>query len=162
MQPCLLTYLYAACLVMWLGMMPLAAVAGECYTPDEFEAEQGLRLHTDLEVIMLTCKYDGYRRPLKDSYAIFLKKYSAQIRKWENTIARVYASSGGSRNEVIDNFRTSLANTKSHEASTISPRQFCITYANWVPAVASWAPEQVMNYIRTPDVARQTRKPLCQ
>lgn len=145
-----------------LLVMPAIAQAGECYTPDEFEAEQGLRLHTDLEVIMLTCKYDGYRRPLKDSYAVFLKKYTAQIRKWENTIARIYASSGGSRNEVIDNFRTSLANQKSHEASSISPRQFCINYANWVPAVAAWSNEQVMNYVRTPDSARQTKKPLCQ
>ncbi len=137
------------------------AQAGECYTPDEFEAEQGLRLHTDLEVIMLTCKYDGYRRPLKDSYAVFLKKYSKQIHKWENTIARAYASSGGSRGEVIDNFRTSLANQKSHESSAMNPRQFCIAYANWVPAVAAWSPDQVMNYVRTPDTARQPRKQPC-
>ena len=144
-----------------LLLLPHRVVAVECYTPDELEAEQGLRLHTDLEVIMLTCKYDGYRRPLKDSYAIFLKKYSAQIRKWENTIARIYASSGGSRNEVIDNFRTALANQKSHEASTMNPRQFCIAYANWVPGVASWSQEQVMNYVRTPDSARPTKKPPC-
>lgn len=145
-----------------LVLFPIMAHAGECYTPDEFEAEQGLRLHTDLEVIMLTCKFDGYRRPLKDSYAVFLKKYTAQIRKWENAIARIYASSGGSRNEVIDNFRTALANQKSHEASTMNPRQFCIAYANWVPAVAAWSPEQVMNYVRTPDSARPSKKPLCQ
>lgn len=150
--------LIAICLVLF----PFLAVAGECYTPEEFEAEQGLRLHTDLEVIMLTCKYDGYRRPLKDSYAVFLKKYSAQIRKWENTIARVYAATGGSRNEVIDNFRTALANQKSHESSTLTPRQFCIKYANWVPAVAAWSPDQVMVYVRTPDSERNPRKPLCQ
>lgn len=150
-----------AVLLCSLWLAPGLLHAGECYTPMEFEAEQGLRLHTDLEVIMLTCKYDGYRRPLKNSYAVFLKKYSLQIRKWENTIAQVYASSGGSRNEVIDNFRTALANQKSHEASVMSPRQFCIAYANWVPAVASWSPEQVMNYVRTPDQARQTRKPPC-
>jgi hypothetical protein len=144
-----------------LWFAPRLVVAGECYTPQEFEAEQGLRLHTDLEVIMLTCKYDGYRRPLKNSYAVFLKKYSMQIRQWENMIAQVYASSGGSRGEVIDNFRTALANQKSHEAGVMSPRQFCIAYANWVPAVAAWSPEQVMNYVRTPDAARQTRKPPC-
>ena len=150
--------LFAALLVL----VPFLAVAGECYTPEEFEAEQGLHLHTDLEVIMLTCKYDGYRRPLKDSYAVFLKKYGTQIRKWENTIARVYAASGGSRNEVIDNFRTSLANQKSGESSSMTPRQFCIKYANWVPAVAAWSPDQVMVYVRTPDAARNPRKPLCQ
>jgi hypothetical protein len=151
-----------AVFVASICLLPAFAVAGECYTPEEFEAEQGLRLHTDLEVIMLTCKYDGYKRPLKDSYAVFLKKYSAQIRKWENTIARVYASTGGSRNEVIDNFRTSLANQKSHEASTMGPRPFCVAYANWVPAVAAWSGDQVLNYVRTPDNARVTRKPLCQ
>jgi hypothetical protein len=147
---------------LFLLVSPTDAMAAECYAPDEFEAEQGLRMHTDLEVIMLTCKYDGYRRPLKDSYAIFLKKYTPRIRKWENTIARVYASTGGSRNEVIDNFRTALANQKSHEAGIMNPRQFCIKYANWVPAVAAWSEEQVIGYIRAPDNARQTRKPLCQ
>jgi hypothetical protein len=151
------------CVAVFCALFLLSgmAQAGECYTPDEFEAEQGLRLHTDLEVISLTCKYDGYRRPLMNSYAVFTKKYSLQLRKWENIIARIYASSGGSRNEVIDNFRTSLANQKSHEASSLNPRQFCIAYANWVPAVAAWSPNQVMNYVRTPDAARQARKPLC-
>ncbi|NDE91322.1 MAG: hypothetical protein EB059_09365 [Alphaproteobacteria bacterium] len=144
-----------------LFLAPQLARAGECYTPDEFEAEQGLRLHTDLEVIMLTCKYDGYRKPLRDSYAVFLKKYSLQIRKWENTIARVYAATGGSRNEVIDNFRTALANQKGHESSIMGPRPFCVAYANWVLAVSTWTPQQVMSYVRTPDPARQTRKPPC-
>lgn len=145
-----------------LLLLPHTAMAGECYTPDEFEAEQGLRLHTDLEVIALTCKMDGYRRQLMTMQSQFTKKYLQQIRKWENTIARVYASTGGSRNEVIDNFRTSLANQKSHEASKINPRQFCIKYANWVPAVLAWSPEQVLNYVRTPDSERTSRKPLCQ
>ncbi len=144
-----------------LLLLPHSVSAGECYTADEFEAEQGLRLHTDMEVIALTCKMDGYRRQLMAMHTTFTKKYLTQIRKWENTIARVYASSGGSRNEVIDNFRTALANQKSHEASTINPRQFCIKYANWVPAVLAWSPEQVLNYVRTPDSERPTKKPPC-
>jgi hypothetical protein len=141
--------------------LPQMAVAKECYSLEEFEAEQGLRLHTDLEVIALTCKYDGYRRPLRQSYGVFVRKYSKWIKNWENVIARVYASRGGSRNEVIDNFRTSLANNKSHEASEMIPRQFCIAYANWVPAVASWSPEQVLQYVRTPDAKRPAKKPPC-
>ena len=110
---------------------------------------------------MLTCKYDGYRKPLRDSYAVFLKKNSLQIRKWENIIARVYSNTGGSRNEVIDNFRTALANQKGHESSNMGPRQFCIAYANWVSVVAAWTPAQMMSYVRTPNSARQTRKPPC-
>lgn len=148
-------------LIVCLLLAPGALTARECYVPEEYEAEQGLRLHTDLEVISLTCKYDGYRRPLRQSYGVFVKKYSKWISGWENTIARLYAYMGNSKNEVIDNFRTSLANAKGREAGTLTPRQFCLKYANWVPAVASWTPDQVKEYIRRPDPDRKTRKPLC-
>jgi hypothetical protein len=149
-------------LVFFLALLfPMPLLAGACYTAEEFEAEQGLRLHTDMEVIMLTCKYDGYKRPLRDSYATFLKKYSKTIRKWENVIARSYAETGGSRNEVIDNFRTALANQKSHEAADLTPRQFCIKWANWMPAVAAWNQQQLLQYVHTPEPAVRPRKPPC-
>jgi hypothetical protein len=149
-------------LMMGAPWSPVQAASNEgCYSNEEFEAEQGLRLHTDLEVVMLTCKYDGYRTPLRDHYAKFLKKNSVSIQRWEGIIARTYARAGGARNEVIDNFRTMLANQKSGEAGRITPRQFCIKYANWVPVAASWNANQVSQYIRNINPEFPPKKPLC-
>lgn len=141
------------------GAMP--ARAATCYTPEAFEAEQGLRLHADMEVIMLTCKYDGYKRPLSSHYTKFMKKNSRLIKGWEDIIARIFADTGSSRSEVIDNFRTYLANRRSHEASVIGARTFCVNYANFLITAGDFTPEQLMNYVRQFNPAFPPKLPPC-
>lgn len=151
-----------ACASMTLFLsFALPAHAESCYSQDEFDADRGLRLHSDVEVIMLTCRWSTRSEDLRKLYATFLKKNSGQIRKWENTIARSFASTGGSRNEVIDNFRTRLANEKAGQAAQMGPKPFCKQWADFVPFAAALTPQQLFDYIRTDDPARPTRKPKC-
>jgi hypothetical protein len=142
-------------------MYALSAHAEACYTQDQFDADRGLRMHSDVEVVMLTCRYATNGEDLRKTYAQFLKKNSAQIRKWENTIAVTFASTGGSRNEVIDNFRTRLANEKAGQAAQMRAKPFCAQWANFVPFVTNLTPPQVLEYIRAPDSARPTKRPPC-
>lgn len=137
------------------------AHAGSCYSQDEFEADRGLRLHEDVEVIMLTCRWSTRSEDLRKLYATFLQKNSGTIRKWENTIARSFASTGGSRNEVVDNFRTRLANEKAGEAAHMGPKPFCKQWADFVPYAAGLTAQQMFEYLRAEDSARPTRKPKC-
>ena len=132
---------------------------GACYSDQEFEADRGLRLQTDLEVITLTCRYSSHGENLqKIYYGSFLRKHGKQVHSWENTIARVY---GGGRNETIDNFKTSLANQKGNESATMGPRKFCAQWADFVPYAASLTDAQMMYYVRQEDAARPTKKPHC-
>jgi hypothetical protein len=137
------------------------AFANACYSPQEFDADRGLRLHTDMEVIALTCKYGSYSKPLMPIYAQFTHKNAKTLRGWEDVVARAHPEMGRSRNEVIDNFRTALANQKGNEAARMTPRQFCIHWANFVVDVASWPMPKILDYIHQQDSARPTRKPLC-
>jgi hypothetical protein len=129
-----------------------------CYTQEQFEADRGLRLHTDVEVIMLTCRYSSHGENLQKIYAGFVRKNGKQIKNWENTIARAY---GGGRNETVDNFKTYLANQKGNESAKMGPRKFCTQWADFVPYAASLTPQQIMFYVREEDSARPTKKPHC-
>ncbi|HVY12878.1 MAG TPA: hypothetical protein VHB73_04870 [Alphaproteobacteria bacterium] len=132
-----------------------------CYTPKQFEADRGLRMHADIEVIMLTCKYSTHGQSLQKVYNDFLRRHSKLIRGWENVIAETYGGDGVGRNEAIDNFRTWLANQKGNEAAKMGPKSFCREWADFVPYAASLTDPQIMTYVREPDSARPTKRPPC-
>lgn len=147
---------------VYCAVMPMMVSAGgSCYSAKEYEADRGLRLHSDLEVIMLTCRYATDGRPLEPLYSNFVKRYNVTIHNWESVIARTYAGTGGSRDEVIDNFRTNLANQKGNEAARMGPKPFCAQWANFIPYIVSLTPQQLYTYIRQPDITRPTKRPAC-
>ncbi len=138
-------------------------LADSCYSEAEFEADRGLRLHSDMEVIMLTCRYSTQGEDLRKLYATFLKQNVGAIKGWENTIAKAYTGGGigRSRNEIIDNFRTKLANQKANEAGRMGPKPFCKEWSDFVPFAAALSGDQVKAYVRAVDTARPTRRPPC-
>lgn len=142
-------------------LISFPAHAASCYTQEGYEAEQGLRLHSDMEVVMLTCKYDGFKQPLSSHYKKFMGKYSRNIKGWEDVIARVFADTGRSRAEVIDNFRTYLANRRSHEAASIGIRNFCVKYANLLITIGNYSPQQLVAHVRQQDFEFPPKLPPC-
>ncbi|MBI3419020.1 MAG: hypothetical protein HY053_02665 [Proteobacteria bacterium] len=138
-----------------------SAQTGTCYSEKETEAEHGLRLHSDLEVITLTCRYSTTGVPLQKLYRGFVHRNANMIHGWENTIARAYADEGGSRNSSIDSVRTWLANQKGNESASMGPRSFCKQWADFVPYAAKLTPPQLLGYVRQEDPARPTKKPPC-
>lgn len=154
-------FVAASLFFVMVAMMAPVAHAAACYNEQEFEADRGLRFHTDVEVIMLTCRYSTKGEDLKKVYLAFLHNNAKTIRGWEGVIAKSYAGTGGSRNEIIDNFRTKLANQKGNEAARMGPKPFCKEWADFVPFAASLSNDQVMEYVRAADSDRPTRRPLC-
>lgn len=107
-----------------------------CYTPDEFEAEQGIRLHTELMVVGLTCQEMGPKdQPsLFAQYKMFTLKNQKQIQVWEkNLIAYYKRTVKGNPNRAFDTFRTRLANETSQRAIALTTPVFC---ADHVPVIA--------------------------
>ncbi len=107
-----------------------------CYTPDEFEAEQGIRLHTELMVVGLTCQEMSVKgQPsLFAQYKMFTLKHQKQIQAWESNLISYYKRTvKGNANRAFDTFRTRLANETSQRAIALSNPVFC---ADHVPVVA--------------------------
>jgi len=128
-------HLAAATALLGLFVMPVQAKP-PCYTPDEFEAEQGIRLHTELMVVGLTCQEMGPKdQPsLFAQYKMFTLKNQKQIQAWEkNLIAYYKRTVKGNPNRAFDTFRTRLANETSQRAIALTTPVFC---ADHVPVVA--------------------------
>ncbi len=151
-------WLLVAMLVLCAGA---ANAAEQCYHQEEFDADRGLRMHSDTEVILLTCRYSTKGEDLKKSYAAFLQKNSAIIHTWELVIAKKFSGTGRSRNEVIDNFRTKLANQKANEVGRMGPKPFCKEWADYLPWVSKLNAAEILQYVRASDDKRPTRLPLC-
>lgn len=131
-----------------------------CYSAKAFEADRGLRMHEDLEVINLTCHYSTQGAPLQPIYSDIINRYGDTIHGWEETIAHAFGHAGH-HDEVVDNFRTHLANEKGNEAGRMGPKAFCQQWANFIPYVASLTPQQLHLYLLQPDAARPTKRPAC-
>lgn len=113
------------------------AAKAPCYTPAEFEAEQAIRLHTELMVVGLTCQaMDPKGGPsLFAQYKMFTLKHQAAVQGWEKALIAHYKRAGvRNPTKEFDSFRTRLANEMSQRAIALSAQIFC---ENHVPVVGA-------------------------
>jgi hypothetical protein len=102
------------------------ASASACYTAQEFEAEQGIRIHSELMVIGLTCMKMPQGAALYGEYQAFTTKNQDLISMYENEIIAHYAAEGLSKPEQkLHTLRTTLANKISQHAIEMSTSSFC-------------------------------------
>lgn len=104
-----------------------ALPAQACYNKAEFEAEQGLRIHSELMVIGLTCMKMPQGPALYDKYRRFTSMNSDLIAGYENELIQHYGSHG---EEKLHTLRTNLANEISRRAATMGATTFCSKYAS--------------------------------
>ncbi len=113
-------------------IVPQAAQASICYSPVEAEADQGLRIHSELMVIGLNCQHMGvrYGDNLYTDYKIFTNKNSDLFAAYEKILMRFFAKQGQADAEAqINTLRTNYANKISNDAATMRPDVFCSRYA---------------------------------
>jgi|GEM_PF-654431 len=105
------------------------AYAG-CYTPAEVEAEQGLRISSELMVISLNCQHvAGANGDLYHQYQIFTNRHRDLIMGYEQTMKNYYTRIGSAHPEKdIHDLRTVLANKISTDAAKMRPNVFCKYY----------------------------------
>lgn len=126
--------------------------AASCYTPAQFEAEQGLRIHSELMVIALTCmKAPGGGQAMYNKYQQFTKKNLGLIAGYENDMLS-YFKTQGTKNaeETINNFKTGLANKISQHAISMSTASFCQHFGSRIdqalamdgPKLRRWAQQE--------------------
>lgn len=116
------------------AIQPKTAHAGKnCYDVNQFEAEQGLRIHSELLVISLTCqKVPGYSN-LYSKYQQFTKKNKLLLSDYENRLINFHKNNGErSPAKKLHSLRTDLANEISQHAITMSVTSFCTYFGKRV------------------------------
>ena len=112
--------------------------AKACYTAREFEAEQGVRIHSELMVIALNCQHMTPRgwKNFYQQYQEITAKNSSLISGYEKTLIGYYKREGVANPELkFHDLRTSFANKVSMDAARMRPDIFCATYAPRLPKV---------------------------
>lgn len=94
-----------------------AHASSSCYSAAEFEAEQGLRIHSELMVIGLTCLKMPGGQGLYGKYQSFTSRHQRLITNYEDTLINYFRRSGAPNPEgQFHTLRTGLANQISKHA----------------------------------------------
>ncbi|MBI1215332.1 MAG: hypothetical protein GC185_05880 [Alphaproteobacteria bacterium] len=102
------------------------ASANACYNPQQFEAEQGIRIHSELMVIGLTCMKMPQGAGLYKEYQAFTQKNQDLISMYENEMIAHFREEGAKNPEKkLHTLRTTLANKISQHAIQMSTSSFC-------------------------------------
>ncbi len=116
-------------LFLFIFMMVVASSgASACYTAAEVEAEQGVRIHSELMVIGLTCNAfirgdDNYRAI---QYEAFTNKHAGLLSEYEAILIAYYKRQGYYNPELqFHALRTKIANEISQHAVAMSVQSFC-------------------------------------
>lgn len=116
-------FVLALCLAM-TGNGPVHAAS--CYAPEEAQAERMLRLHSELMVLAVTCRYSSKGHKLGDLYADFTRRNIALFHDAEETLTRHYETGAPGQGVArLDTLRTRLANEFGQKIAAQSAPVFC-------------------------------------
>ena len=135
-------FLIVFCVIAF-SCVSLPAFAASCYTPKEVEAEQGVRILSELMVISLNCQHltPKGQENLYTQYKRFALKHEALFSGYENTLLKFYGKEGADNPDMkLHQVRTDVANKISKDAAVMRPDAFCKAYAPRI-AKASAMPE---------------------
>jgi len=137
----------------------------QCYTREEAEAEQGIRIHSELMVIALNCQHMTPRgwTNFYVQYQKLTARHADLIGGYENTLINYFALAGKSNPELaLHNLRTDFANKVSTDAAKMRPDIFCSQYAPRLPKVDKMSTAEIKGWAATMNPSHPVSRPLCQ
>jgi hypothetical protein len=140
-----------------------ASAQAACYSPAEFEAEQGLRIHSELMVIALNCQHvRSSNGNLYYQYKDFTRQHQRLIGGYENTLKSFYGRNGNANPEKeINDLRTKLANKISNDAARMRPNVFCKAYGSRITQALQMPQEKLRRWANSSFQGFPTAYPLC-
>lgn len=147
-------------LTLCLGSTSAQSSAG-CYSDFEFEAEQGLRIHSELMVIGLTCQKSPGGAALYGKYQTFTRKNQYLIEEYENSMMNHYRDSGQNPTRALHHLRTGLANEISQKAIMMNVSTFCRHYGSRVEQALGMDHDTVRRWARKEWPKQPPSKPRC-
>ena len=141
-----------------LLVTPSLAQAKSCYTAAEAEAENAIRIHSELMVIGLNCQHmtpAGWKNFYQE-YREITQRHQGLFSDYEKVLIK---ANGGSERKIHD-LRTSFANQTSTDAAKMRPDVFCANFAPRIPKVGQMSREELRQWAVSSSNNRST-KPLC-
>lgn len=143
-----------------------AAVGGsKCYRQDEAEAEQAVRIDTELMVIGLNCQ--GMRsipgsNSLYTNYRLFNQRHGKLLAEYEARLVGYFLRTGTrDANGALNQLHTEFANKISLEAAHMRPDLFCAQYAPRIGRVSGMTDADIQRWAGTFYPAHPTTRPIC-
>ena len=139
-----------------------SSVQAQCYSSAQFEAEQGLRIHSELMVIALNChKSTHHSGNLYIQYKDFTRRHQSLIGQYEQTLKTYFSSNGMNAESQINNLRTKLANKISLDASRMKPNVFCKAYGSRITQALGMDQAKLRRWASTPFPGHPVSRPIC-
>lgn len=140
-----------------------SAVQARCYNSSEFEAEQGLRIHSELMVISLNCHKTTHNSGnLYIQYKDFTRRHQGLIGQYEQVLKNYFSRSGSSNPERdINDLRTNLANRISNDAARMRPNAFCKAYGGRITQALGMDQSKLRRWAATPFPGHPSSRPVC-
>lgn len=153
---------YFLYIVTAFTLMTHSVLAANCYTPDQYRAEQALRFHTNLMVFGLYCK-PILRQDTYAAYQQFTTRNQNVVRGQENRLISYYKQARtASPEKALHSLRTDLANKTSLQASK-SIVSFCTQYTAAYYKAKAMKPVDFQHWIEqvTLNTPRPTSRQVC-
>jgi hypothetical protein len=141
-----------------------SAHAVACYTAAEAEAEQGVRIHSELMVIGLNCKHmtPAGQRDYYAQYKEFSARNGVLFSNYERSLLSFYTRAGFAAPEgELNRLRTTMANKISGDAAKMRPDLFCAYYAPRIPKAAAMTPAQIRAWASAFFRSHPLSQPIC-
>lgn len=152
-------------LLLMIVFIPGQALASSCYSVKEAEAEQGLRIHSELMVIGLNCMAMPLfaTQNLYGQYRNFTSEYSTLFEAYEDILLAYYKRNGVRDPQAsLNTLRTNLANKISTDAADMRPDLFCVKFAPRIETAGKMSMKEVRKWASTFYPSHPVSKPLCE
>jgi hypothetical protein len=152
----------ALALALVASVAPVAASAADCYSPAEYEAEQALRLQSELTVIAYGCPTPPGAIPLAIQYGQFVKSHQKQFAQWQGALrAYLRKTERGNVDRHFDNLASLISNQLSNRQALVSPLTFCANEMARFDALVAMKDEDLLKQVRDNAVVRISSRPPC-
>ncbi len=139
-------------------------VSAACYSSQEAEAEQAIRIHSELMVIGLNCAHlaTANGNNLYLEHKKFTNKHSKLFERYEQIIMDHMRKNGTSNpDKAMHLLRTKFANKVSGDVAEMRPDIFCKSHASRIEKVSVMDELTFRKWAATPFEGHPVSQPLC-
>ena len=151
-------------LLFLMAFLTPSSAFSKCYSRAEAEADQGIRIHSELMVIGLNCQTIGARHGLNlfGEYREFTGDHADLFARYEDILMNFYSKNGGTPKKQLNDLRTTYANKISKVAASSRPDVFCARNAIRIEKASAMQRQDLRRWASTLYPTHPVSYPLCE
>lgn len=152
------------CAMFFLAASPALAKEKGCYSLSEAEAEQGIRIHSELMIIGLNCQHltPADQKNYYEQYNDFTLKNEALLVRYEDILIGHFKNRGDKNPErSLHDMRTLFANKVAGDAAKMRPDIFCHRYSPRLVQADGMSSDDVRRWASTFFPTHPVSEPIC-